>query len=124
MSFTQTLQLFKFPLRPQLVSTYRSTLLTVRTTLLLFAKMKRVSRAATKTSQLLNVRVWQDVLDDGMTVLMTKDIAPLSASYKSMVFFPHHLKFMPTFIVVKADRLLFMCPFMLLQQVGIMFDGK
>ncbi len=86
--------------------------------------METVSRAATKAAQLLNVRVRQDVLDDGMTALMPKDIAPLSASHKSTVFFPQHLKFMPIFIVGKAARLLFMCPCMLLQQVGIMFDGK
>jgi len=63
-------------------------------------KMETMSRAATKAVQLLNVRVRQDVLDDGMTALMPKDKAPLSAFHMSTVFFPQHLKFMPIFISV------------------------
>jgi hypothetical protein len=39
-------------------TSFLSTLLTLRTTLLLFTKMETMSRAATKAAQLLNVRVW------------------------------------------------------------------
>jgi hypothetical protein len=51
--------------------------------------METLSLGATKAAQLLNVRVRQDVLDDRTSVLKPQDVAALSASHKSTVFFSH-----------------------------------
>jgi hypothetical protein len=62
---------------------------TLRTTLRFCTQMETLSLGATKAAQLLNVRVRQDVLDDRTSVLKPQDVAALSASHKSTVFFSH-----------------------------------